>query len=56
MKEFWQSKTLWVSLATIFTGIGSFVSGEQNWQTVVITVLGAVFGILRLVTNKEIKL
>lgn len=55
-KHILQSKTLWVSLATVMTGIGMFVSGEQEMQELALTLLGVVFTILRLVTDKPLTL
>lgn len=54
-KHWWQSKTIWVSLATICTGVGLFFSGEQELQEVVIAAVGAIFAILRVMTDKPVK-
>ena len=56
MKKVWQSKTLWVSLATVCTGIGLYVSGEQSLQELVLAAVGAVFAVLRLITDKKVEL
>ena len=50
-----QSKTIWMGLATICTGVGLFVSGEQNLQELLIAVMGVVFTTLRFYTNLPIK-
>ncbi len=54
-KPIYKSKTFWVALATVCTGIGMYVSGEQNLQELLIALIGAVFGILRLYTNQPIE-
>jgi len=53
-KTIFQSKTLWVSLAAICTGLGMYFSGEHNLQELIVVASGAIFAILRLVTNKPI--
>ena len=54
-KTIFQSKTLWMSLATICTGIGMYVAGEQELQELVIISVGSVFAVLRFFTNKGIE-
>jgi hypothetical protein len=54
MKSFLKSKTLWVSLATLCTGIGMYVTGEQQLQELIISVIGLIFGALRVVTKEEL--
>ena len=54
-KKLIQSKTFWVSVATVCTGIGAYVSGEQMLQELIIIIVGSVFGVLRLFTDKGIK-
>jgi len=49
-----QSKVFWTSLATIFTGIGLFFSGEKELQELIIIVVGTIFGALRVITEKPI--
>jgi len=53
-KYFLKSKTLWVSLAAICSGIGLYFSGEQELQELTISVVGAIFAVLRLVTSKPL--
>lgn len=53
-KKWYLSKTLWISLAAICTGIGTYVTGEQNLQELMLAVMGAVFAILRLFTNSSV--
>ena len=53
-KSFWSSKTLWASLITILSGIGMYFTGEAQLQEITISVVGAVFAILRLVTTEPI--
>ena len=54
MKKFFQSKTIWAGLATIMTGVGMYVSGEQSLQELVMASVGFIFIILRMVTSKAI--
>ena len=54
MKTWYKSKTLWASVITIISGLAAFLTGEQEAQEVVITVVGALFGLLRLVTDKHV--
>ena len=53
-KAFFHSKTLWASLATVVTGIGLLMTGEKNIEEVAIMILGAVFAVLRVWTDKPI--
>jgi len=55
LKKALKSKTIWVSLATICTGIGMFVSGEQNLQSLIVVVVGAGMAALRFLTDSSIK-
>jgi len=55
MKKWYQSKTIWASLATICTGFGLYFSGEQNMEALILSIVGAVFAILRVVTDEPIK-
>ena len=54
-KKIYQSKTFWTGIATICTGIGLYVSGEQNLQDLAMSVVGVIFIILRLVTHQTIE-
>jgi len=54
-KQLIESKTFWTGLATICTGIGLFVAGEQNLQELLISVIGCVFIVLRIFTEKGIE-
>ena len=49
-----KSKTLWASLATICTGIGLYVSGEQQLEELMVVIVGAVFGVLRFMTDTSL--
>lgn len=49
-----KSKTLWAGLATVCTGIGMYVAGEQSLQELVIAVIGIVFTTLRFFTDKSL--
>ena len=51
IKQLAKSKTLWVSLATVCTGVGLFFGGEQTLQDLIITFVGIVFAIIRFYTS-----
>lgn len=53
-KKIWTSKTLWASLVTILTGLGMYFTGEAELQEITISIVGAVFAILRMVTTDPI--
>jgi len=53
-KSFYKSKTFWAGIATVCTGVGMYVSGEQELQSLMVSVVGVVFTYLRLITNKPI--
>lgn len=48
------SKTFWASVAAVATGLGTYFTGEQDLQELVLVIVGAIFGVLRLFTNKPI--
>lgn len=50
-----KSKTLWVGLATICTGLGLYFSGEKTMQELFIVIIGVVFSILRFYTDRPLK-
>lgn len=57
----WQSKTLWASViiavVPLIPGVGPVVSGVfATNPELAAAVVGAVFGVLRLITKKEIGL
>ena len=54
-KKLIYSKTFWTGMGTIVTSIGFLVSGEATLQEFLIGVMGFVFIVLRMVTNKPIK-
>lgn len=54
-KKVWQSKTMWTSLATVFTGVGLYINGEQNLESLLISVVGVVFMVLRTVTETKLE-
>ena len=54
-KSIWKSKTFWTAIATVCSGIGLFVSGEQELQELIIVAIGAIFGVLRLVTKQPVE-
>jgi len=55
-KHILKSKTFWVGMSTICTGLGLFFSGEQQLQELSISVVGVVFTVLRLVTSSPVKM
>ena len=54
-KKIIYSKTFWTGLATICAGVGMFVSGEQELQELILTIVGGVFIALRMVTHTSIE-
>jgi len=54
-KKLTQSKTFWTGIATIFTGIGLYVSGEQSLQDLIISGVGVIFIFLRIITDTPIE-
>lgn len=54
LSQLLKSKTIWVSLATICTGIGMYVSGEQELEELITIIIGTVFGALRIITTSSI--
>lgn len=55
-KNLFRSKTLWTGLATVFTGLGMYFTGDQTLQELMVSILGVVFIILRLVTDTGVEL
>jgi len=53
-KPWYLSKTLWAGLATICTGLGMYFSGEQQLQELAVVVVGVIFSVLRLFTEKSV--
>ena len=53
-KDFYKSKTLWVSAATICGGLATYFGGEQSIESLAIVVIGAVFAYLRTITGEPI--
>ena len=49
-----KSKTLWAGLATMATGVGLYFSGEQTLESLVITIAGVVFTVLRFYTDRPL--
>ncbi len=56
VKKLWTSKTFWASVISIVTGISMFATGEQSLQELTPVLMGAIFGILRLVTKDPVSL
>jgi len=55
VKKIYQSKTVWAGIGTVVTGIGLMISGEADLQEFIMSVMGVVFIVLRIVTNKPIE-
>lgn len=55
-KKWYKSKTVWAGIATIATGMGMYVSGEQSLQDLMIAIIGAVFTVLRCVTKDQVSM
>jgi len=55
VKKWYQSKTIWASLATVVTGLGLFFSGEQSLEELLLSLVGVVFGVLRFVTDSGVE-
>jgi hypothetical protein len=53
-KEWYKSKTMWVSLLTVLAGVATGVAGQLE-AGVSITVLGVVNMFLRAITKEAIK-
>lgn len=54
-KSWLKSKTLWAALITALTGVGMYFTGEQGLEDLSLTLVGAVFAILRVFTYDPIK-
>ena len=53
-KDFYKSKTLWVSATTICGGLATYFGGEQSLESLAVVVIGAVFAYLRTITKEPI--
>lgn len=54
MKRWYESKTIWLGLATIATAVLSAVAGGAGWQEAVIAAIGAANIYVRTQTDKPI--
>jgi len=54
MKSWYESKTIWLRLATIVTAVVSAVAGGAGWQEAVLGALGAANIFLRTQTDKPV--
>ena len=54
MKRWYESKTIWLGLATIATAVVSAVAGGAGWQEAVIAAIGAANIFVRTQTGKPI--
>ncbi len=55
IKAWYTSKTVAMSAATVLTGIAQYITGEQTLEELTLVFIGAVFMVLRFVTNEKIK-
>lgn len=55
-KKVWESKTMWAAITAVVTGLGLFFTGEQSLEELLVSVMGLVFGALRMVSSSEVKL
>ena len=55
IKASYTSKTVAMSAATVLTGIAQYITGEQTLEELTLVFIGAVFMVLRFVTNEKIK-
>jgi len=53
-KKMRKSKTLWAGIATIATGIGMYITGEQDLGELVVACVGVIFAWLRFYTNEPL--
>lgn len=54
MKRWYESKTIWLGLATIATAALSALAGGAGWQEAVIAAIGAANIFIRTQTDKPI--
>ena len=55
VKQLLKSKTLWVGLATLCTGIGMYFSGESDMSELVTAGVGVLMIVLRFFTSTPVK-
>ena len=56
VKKLYKSKTFWTAIATIAGGLGMYFAGEQSLQDLIISGVGAIFLVLRYVTDSPVEL
>jgi hypothetical protein len=54
MKSWYESKTIWLGLATIAIAVVSAVAGGAGWQDAVLAAIGAANIFLRTQTDKPV--
>ena len=54
MKSWYESKTIWLGVATIATAVVSALVGGAGWQEAVIAAIGAANVYLRTQTEKPL--
>lgn len=55
IKPWMRSRTLWVAVVTMVTGLGMYFTGDQTVDDLLIVVIGAVFAYLRTITTERIR-
>ena len=53
-KKWYKSKEMWSAITLFVGGLAAFATGEQSLQELLISVVGLVFGILRVQTYQPI--
>ncbi|MFZ5784924.1 MAG: hypothetical protein ACOY3Y_00650 [Acidobacteriota bacterium] len=54
MKSWYESKTIWLGLATIATAVVSAVAGGAGWQQAILAAVGAANIFLRTQTDRPV--
>jgi hypothetical protein len=54
MKSWYESRTIWLGLATIATAVVSAVAGGAGWQQAILAAVGAANIFLRTQTDKPV--
>jgi len=54
MKSWYESKTIWLGVATIATAVVSALVGGAGWQEAVLAAIGAANVYLRTQTDKPV--
>jgi len=55
IKAWYTSKTVAMATATILSGLATYITGERSLEELTLVIIGAVFMVLRFVTDKPVK-